>query len=102
MTPVHKVPRNAEAAASGVRCGWHGDLDEIPAGFASELAVWAGSGPRACLDAWAAFLRERHRTVRPGRYADELGGKLSYWTDNGAANRGAGCQEGAGTVTLVQ
>jgi hypothetical protein len=82
---VIAVPRNAEAAASGVRCGWHGDLDEIPAGFASELAVWAGSGPRACLDAWAAFLRERHRTVRPGRYADELGGKLSYWTDNGAA-----------------
>jgi len=82
---VIAVPRNGDAAASGVRCGWHGDLDEIPAHFASELSVWAGSGPRACLDAWAAFLRARHRTVRPGRYADELGGKLSYWTDNGAA-----------------
>jgi hypothetical protein len=82
---VIAVPSKAEAAASGVRCGWHGDLDEVSAGFASELAVWAGSGPRECLDAWAAFLRARHGTVRPGRYADELGAKLSYWTDNGAA-----------------
>jgi len=82
---VIAVPRGPAEAERGVRCGWHGDLDEIPAGFASELAVWAGSGPRACLDAWAGFLRARHRTVRPGRYADELGARLSYWTDNGAA-----------------
>jgi len=82
---VIAVPRSGEAAAAGVRCGWHGDLDRVPAGFATELAVWAGSGPRASLDAWGGFLRERHRTVRPGRYADALGARLSYWTDNGAA-----------------
>jgi len=82
---VIAVPRGREAAEQGVRCGWNGDLDLVPAGFASELAVWAGAGPRACLDAWAAFLRERHRTQRPDRYADALGARLSYWTDNGAA-----------------
>ena len=82
---VIAVPRARDAAAAGVRCGWHGDLDRAPAGFATELAVWAGRGPRACLEAWAAALRERHRTQRPGRYADALGSRLSYWTDNGAA-----------------
>lgn len=82
---VIAVPRDREHADAGVRCGWHGDLDGVSAGFASELAVWAEEGPRAVLDAWAGFLRERHRTVRPGRYADALGARLSYWTDNGAA-----------------
>ena len=82
---VIAVPRAREAAAAGVRCGWHGDLDRVPRGFATELAVWAAAGPRAGLDAWGGFLRERHRTVRPGRYADALGARLSYWTDNGAA-----------------
>jgi hypothetical protein len=82
---VIAVPRGREQAELGVRCGWNGDLDDVPAGFASELALWAGPGPRACLEAWAAFLRERHRCERPGRYADRLGAQLSYWTDNGAA-----------------
>lgn len=82
---VIAVPRAREHADAGVRCGWHGDLDAVPAGFATELAVWAGDGPRACLDAWAGFLRERHQTVRSDRYADALGARLSYWTDNGAA-----------------
>ncbi len=70
---------------TGLRCGWHGDLDEVPAGFATELAVWAGPGPRACLEAWGAELQRRAGTVRPGRYADELARRPSYWTDNGAA-----------------
>lgn len=82
---VIAVPRSAESAASGLRCGWHGDLDEVPSGFASELALWAGDGPRAALDAHAAVLRARAGTRRPGRYADALGARLSYWTDNGAA-----------------
>ena len=82
---VIAVPRGPDVAELGVRCGWHGDLDAPPAGFATELALWAGDAPRACLDAWAGFLRERHATRRPGRYADALGSRLSYWTDNGAA-----------------
>jgi hypothetical protein len=82
---VIAVPRKPDEAADGVRCGWHGDLDQVPRGFASELGLFAGLGPRACLDAWAAVVRERHGTVRRDRYADRLGSHLSYWTDNGAA-----------------
>jgi hypothetical protein len=69
----------------GLRCGWHGDLDEVPAGFATELAVWAGDSPRALIEAWGAELQRRAGTVRPGRYPDELARRPSYWTDNGAA-----------------
>jgi hypothetical protein len=68
-----------------LRAGWHGDLDEVPAGFATELGVFAGAGPRACLDAWGALLLERAGTVRPGRWSDALASRPSYWTDNGAA-----------------
>jgi hypothetical protein len=82
---VLAVPRGPEAAAAGLRCGWHGDLDGVPAGFATEWALWGGPGPRAALEAWGGFLRARHRTARPGRYADALLSHLSYWTDNGAA-----------------
>ncbi len=67
------------------RCGWHGDLESVDAGFATELAVIAGDGPRACLDAWGQVLLERAGTVRPGRWADALASRPSYWTDNGAA-----------------
>jgi hypothetical protein len=78
------VPRDAEALGEGVRCGWHGDLAAAPPGFASELAVWAADGPRAALDAWTGWLRERHGSARPSRYADAGLARLSYWTDNGA------------------
>lgn len=68
-----------------VRCGWHGDLDSVPAGFATELAAISGDGPRECLDTWADLLLRRAGTVRPGRWADALASRPSYWTDNGAA-----------------
>ncbi|NLD75807.1 MAG: hypothetical protein GX643_03975, partial [Acidimicrobiales bacterium] len=68
-----------------VRCGWHGDLESAPAGFATDLAVFAGTGPRDCLDQWGELLLEQAGTVRPGRWADALAARPSYWTDNGAA-----------------
>ncbi len=68
-----------------LRCGWHGDLEEIPAGFTTELAVLAGPDVRTCLTEWGALLQRRARTVRPGRWPDAVGSKPSYWTDNGAA-----------------
>ncbi len=68
-----------------VRAGWHGDLDSVPAGFSTDLAVIAGAGARACLDTWGHLLLERAHTVRPGRWPDALGSRPSYWTDNGAA-----------------
>jgi len=78
------VPRTSEEATQDVRCGWHGDLATVPAGFASELAIWAAPGPRAALEAWCGFLLRRHGTLRPTRYRDDGLGKLSYWTDNGS------------------
>lgn len=80
---VIAVP-HGDAATDGVRCGWHGDLTEVPAGFAGEWALWAAPSPRAALDDWAALLRARAGTVRPSRYADAGLARLSYWTDNGA------------------
>ena len=68
-----------------VRCGWNGDLDAVPAGFASDLAVIAGTTARECLDRWGALLLTRAGTTRPGRWADALTRRPSYWTDNGAA-----------------
>ncbi|MGH7787249.1 MAG: hypothetical protein ACRERC_10315, partial [Candidatus Binatia bacterium] len=71
-------------SATGIGCGWHGDLTTVPAGFATELAVWAAPSPRAALDGWSDALRRRHATVRASRYADAGLARLSYWTDNGA------------------
>jgi hypothetical protein len=78
------VPGTQGRLHDGIRCGWHGDLRDVPAGFATEMAVWGAESPRQALTAWAEVLRRRHRTQRPSRYADDLLGKLSYWTDNGA------------------
>ena len=69
----------------GLDCGWHGDLDRVPAGFATEVAVWAGASARACIERWGALIRRRAGAARPTRYADVLGSRPSYWTDNGAA-----------------
>jgi hypothetical protein len=77
------VPRGPDAPAHGLLCGWHGDLDQAPAGFATELGLFAADTPGAALEAFGAELRARHGTVRRGRYGDALMGRLSYWTDNG-------------------
>jgi hypothetical protein len=68
-----------------VRCGWHGELESVPAGFTTDLAVLAADGPRAALGAWGGMLLEAAGTVRPGRWPDSVGSRPSYWTDNGAA-----------------
>jgi hypothetical protein len=79
------VPRGAHAACLDLRCGWHGDLDAVPSGFATELALWAGGGVRELLEAWGALLQRRAGARPRSRYADAAVGRLSYWTDNGAA-----------------
>lgn len=68
-----------------IRCGWNGDLDSVPQGFRTDLAVIAGDGPRECIDTWGELLLHRAGTTRPGRWADALASRPSYWTDNGAA-----------------
>ncbi len=82
---VIAVPAGKEQADSGLRAGWHGDIDEVPAGFATELAVIAGGGPRECFATWARLLRSASGVPAPRRDADILGTRLSYWTDNGSA-----------------
>ena len=78
---VLTVP-TAENRGAGIRWGWHGDLDEVPAGFSSSLAVLAGDSPRRLLDRWASLLDVAPRL--PVDH-DTLGRSVSYWTDNGAA-----------------
>ena len=86
VAPIDSFHEQAIGLNGGtVRCGWHGDLERVDAGFATELLVLAGDGPRACLDEWGRLLLERAGTVRPGRWPDALGSRPSYWTDNGAA-----------------
>ena len=82
---VIAVPADAGAVEDGVRCGWHGDLESVPRGFGTELAVIAGRDARECLDRWAGILRRRANTRRLPRGIDTVGSKVSYWTDNGAA-----------------
>ncbi len=79
------VPADESDRASGVRCGWHGDLSAVPPGFSTEMAIVAGRDARDCLDRWAAILTARAGTVRLPRGIDALGSHVSYWTDNGAA-----------------
>jgi hypothetical protein len=71
----------AVGTGDGPVWGWHGDLDRVDAGFATELAVVSGDGPRACLARWAALVPHHQRS----RYADVSLRRPTYWTDNGAA-----------------
>lgn len=82
---VVAVPDDAASADVGVRCGWHGDLESVPAGFGTEMAIIAGADARECLDRWAGILTERAGTRRLPRGIDTVGRSVSYWTDNGAA-----------------
>ena len=85
IAPLSAFHEQVGAVDGGVRIGWHGDLDAVPAGFTSELALWSAATPRDALREWGAELLQRYRTARPGRYDDDLGRHPSYWTDNGAA-----------------
>ena len=78
---VVTVPTRDEPGA-GIAWGWHGDLDDVPAGFSTSLAVLAGDSPRGLLERWAGLLdiADRHPVDH-----DTLGRAVSYWTDNGAA-----------------
>ena len=85
LGPLNAFHEQVIAVESGIVCGWHGDLERVPEGFATEMAIIAGAGPRDCLNHYGAILQERNATRRPGRDADELGRRVSYWTDNGSA-----------------
>lgn len=69
--------------------GWSGDLDTIPAGFSSTLAIISADSPRKLLDTWGGLVcslaSESGLKNERGRYADVCTSKLSMWTDNGAS-----------------
>jgi hypothetical protein len=72
-------------ADGGLRWGWHGDLDEIDAGFVTDLGVFRGATPTEVFDRWGSEMRARAGVPRPARGDNPLTSHLSYWTDNGAA-----------------
>ena len=65
-----------------VRWGWHGDLDEVPAGFETVLGRYEGESAGVLLEAWAADVGGIPRADRSDSTVTSL---LSYWTDNGSA-----------------
>lgn len=75
----------AVGGVDGAECGWHGDLETVPAGFTTQLALIAGDSARGCLQTWGELVRAHHGTAPRSRFADTLNRQLSYWTDNGAA-----------------
>jgi hypothetical protein len=70
-------------ADGGLVCGWHGDLDEVPAGFSTTLGVYTGRSAAALLEQWGRDVRVER--PRPSRDRNPVTSHLSYWTDNGAA-----------------
>jgi hypothetical protein len=85
IAPLDSFHEQVGAVEGGVRIGWHGDLDVVPEGFTTELALWSAVSPRVALAEWGHELQQRYSTARAGRYDDDLLRHPSYWTDNGAA-----------------
>ena len=85
LGPLNAFHDHVISVEDGIVCGWHGDLERVPAGFSTEIALIGDAGPRECLDRYGALVRARNGTRRPAHDADELGRRVSYWTDNGAA-----------------
>ena len=67
-----------------LRWGWHGDVDEVPAGYASELGSTAAPSVSSVLEEWGSGCKLAADIVRRPASANALI-HLSYWTDNGAA-----------------
>ena len=65
--------------------GWHGDLDTVPAGFATRMAFIPAADPVAAIDRWVELSRGADAVPKPDPYRDAIGSHLSYWTDNGSA-----------------
>ncbi|WP_420451553.1 Sip1-related alpha-galactosidase [Ilumatobacter sp.] len=66
----------------GLVAGWHGDLDDVPAGFRTRMGLYEGRTVAGVLDRWSRDLGVDQRRRRRG---GALTTHLSYWTDNGAA-----------------
>jgi hypothetical protein len=70
-------------ADGGLAWGWHGDLDEVRAGFSTTLRIYVGDSAAEVLDRWGTDVRGKR--PQRSRKANPITSHLSYWTDNGAA-----------------
>lgn len=89
---VIAIDQTDAAGITGFRWGWHGDLDQVPAGFEVVLGRYSGGSVAEVIERWGAEIQMAAGTARPSRRpedpdddADPLLTHLSYWTDNGAA-----------------
>jgi hypothetical protein len=84
LAPVDHPHEQVIAVADGaLSWGWHGDLDEVLAGFSATLGIFEGETVAEVLERWGDAVRAA-RPRRP-RDANAVTSHLSYWTDNGAA-----------------
>ncbi|MEM7339301.1 MAG: hypothetical protein AAF467_11675 [Actinomycetota bacterium] len=74
-----------EHGISELRWGWHGDLDELPAGTTATLGIYTDTSAAAAFARWGADVRRAAGTSRPAVADNPATSHLSYWTDNGAA-----------------
>jgi hypothetical protein len=91
VIPASSSPTNDSVASGELRWGWSGDLQSVPPGFSTTLAILRGPSVRAVLGQWGSMVTgaaERSFGVPfggKGRYADVSVAKVGLWTDNGAA-----------------
>ncbi|MFO8057065.1 MAG: hypothetical protein R6V10_07205 [bacterium] len=65
-------------------CGFHGEIESIPAGTVFRTLVVKGRGMNETVFKWGDLLRGYYDNKRENAYADVGLSHLGYWTDNGA------------------
>jgi len=84
LAPLDHPHEQVVAVVDGaLRWGWHGDLEDVPAGFATTLGVFEGDSADELVERWGRAVRAGRDRRR--RDANPITSHLSYWTDNGAA-----------------
>lgn len=84
LAPIDQFHEQVVAVThDGVRWGWHGDLDTVPAGFSVTLGIYSADSVTDAFAAWRDDLAVDD--APPRRTGNPLSTHLSYWTDNGAA-----------------
>ena len=86
VAPLTNVHEQIIAVRDGhLRWGWHGDLDEVPAGFHTVVGVYDGADATEVLAQWATELGGGRAPEPRSLSTNPITSHLSYWTDNGAA-----------------
>ncbi len=86
LAPIDHPHEQVLAVADGtLRWGWHGDLDDVSAGFGTTLGVYAGISAESLLRRWGSDVRRVRVAAADAGSTNPVVTHLSYWTDNGAA-----------------